>query len=115
MSKSIVYVPQRPVIKNELGEWIPKWDLSQAEQFGILQSVVSPLTRPYNSFPVIAEIKAVLCNYTDQDYLIAIGNPAILSWCVALAAWYNYGRVKMLQWNGQKNDYVCVEANLGME
>lgn len=110
-----VFIPQRPLMKNENGEWVSKWDLSSAEKYGIMVPVLSPQSKPHNPELVIAEIKSVLHDYSDIDSIIAIGNPAILSWCVALAAWYNYGKVRVLQWNGLTNDYIPIDANLGMD
>ena len=111
---SLVYLPQRPMMKDSTGAWIPKWDLSSAGEYGTIVPVLSSQAKPFNSAPIIAEIKAALENYSDDDYIIAIGNPALLSWCVAIAAWYNGGFTRMLQWSSIDKKYLVIEANLGI-
>ena len=119
MPTSRVFIPQRPLMKvfnNETDEWewVNKWDLSEAENYGTITPILSSQARPFTPEPIIAEIKAALHDYGDSDYLIAIGNPALLAWCVAIAAYFNDGFVNMLQWNSIDRTYVSIEADLGM-
>lgn len=107
-----VYVVQRATYRqgNVLKD---KYDLSPAETFGPLVELLEPNTKPFNTEPIIDQLYEKLDSFSDDDFLICIGNPILLSLAVSVAVDINDGRVKLLQWNGHKKTYVPVDADLG--
>jgi hypothetical protein len=91
---------------------VPKFDLGPAQEFGELVFLLSPSAAPFNSPPIVEELSGKLAGYTDDDYLLLVGNPCLIGMVVALAADANDGRVKMLQWSGRDQRYRVVEAEM---
>lgn len=110
---STVYVVQNQQhLNNRSGSLEPKFDMSSASKFGTMVDLLSPTARPFSPGHVIGVLKQKLCHFSDDDFLLLIGNPCLIGFAVAIAADYNDGRVKVLQWNGQKREYVAIEADL---
>jgi N-acetyl-beta-hexosaminidase len=53
-----------------------------------------------------------LRDFSDDDYLLLIGNPVFIGWATAIAAAYNEGRVNLLMWSGKEKGYREVKAIL---
>ncbi len=75
--------------------------------------LLSPNAKPFRLDPIVDELWTKLETFCDDDYIICIGNPILLSVTVAIAADVNGGRVHMLQWHGRRKEYIPVQADLG--
>jgi len=89
---------------------VPRYDLSPAEQYGELVFLLSPISTPSKSEKAITELRKKLRNFSDDDYLLLIGNPCFIGFSCAIAADINEGRVSMLQYNGSQGKYYVVNA-----
>lgn len=109
-----VYVPQEALRKNEQNILVPKFNLNPAREFGIVTYLLTPSANPLieDPSPIIRELRKNLEHFTDDDFILAIGNPMLIGWAVALAADANNGKVSMLQWNGGDRKYMRVNARL---
>lgn len=96
----------------EKKDLVPKFDLSTAEEYGKLEFLLSPSAAPFNSEPIIAELKEKLKTYSDNDYLLLIGNPALIGFVVAIASQINNGNVKLLQYSGKDRRYILIHGLL---
>ena len=92
---------------------MPKYDLSPAEQYGEIVELLSPTAKPFNPAPLVEELYIKLEKFGNDDFIICIGNPILLSMAVAVAADINDGKVRLLQWHGHRNEYVPVDVDLG--
>ena len=104
MSK--VYIIQNSYTRDVLGGPLrPKYDLRGVNEFGqpieILHGQLSPLA----TIPAMSELRHALRNYSDDDFLLAIGAGAFLIAAGAVAAMNNNGRVHVLYWNGDAQKY----------
>lgn len=93
----------------EQREFVPKYDVGSAKQYGDLHEVLSPTASPFKPALVLPDIRAALSDFSDDDYLLLIGNPVLIGMSVAIAAAANKGRVKLLQWSGKESKYICVQ------
>lgn len=106
------------VVQNHLrydpdqGELVPRYNISSAERFGKLRFILNPRCNTQRPEEVVAKMDLILAGYTDEDYLLPIGNPALIGWAVALAAAHNEGRVRMLVWSGKDRNYAEVSCLL---
>jgi len=110
-----VYVVQNPMRYDpEQGCVVPRYDLAPAERFGKLRVLFEERTslRPEEAKRAIAKMNLVLESFTDDDYLLLIGNPALIGYATTLAAVHNGGKVRMLVWSGRDKDYGVVESRL---
>lgn len=89
----------------------PKFNLDPAKQYGELVFLLSPMNVPSNPKAAIGKLRKKLSNFSDQDHLLLIGSPCFIGWSVAIAADINDGRVKVLQWNGERKEYFSISAD----
>lgn len=91
----------------------PKFDLRKARKFGELVDLLSPTARPFNPDHCIGVLREKLADYHVNDYLLLIGNPALIGFAVSVAAELSpTGRVRLLQWDGKRKEYIPIEAQL---
>lgn len=106
-----VFIVQNQHHKKD-GKLVPKFNFTTAEDFGKIEYLLSPTARPFSSVHVVAELNRKLAKFSDEDYLLLIGNPALIGFAVAIAAQWNQGRVKVLQWDGVRREYISIVARL---
>ena len=51
-------------------------------------------------------------NFSDDDYLLLVGDPSIIGACCAIASRYNNGRYKVLKWDRLERRYFPIEFNI---
>jgi hypothetical protein len=106
-----VFIIQNPsAVDHTLGLMKPKYDFTPAEKFGDLVYLLSPVAVPNRPQEVIEQLQEKLSNFSDKDHLLLVGNPCFIGWSCSVAAGFNNGRVKMLQWNGRRKRYYEVMA-----
>lgn len=93
----------------QLGQLVPKYDLTTAHDFGEVEYLLSPSAAPFHPAGVLQELHTKLEDFCDADYLLLIGNPVLIGLAMAVAADRNDGRVKVLQWNGRERRYIPVK------
>jgi hypothetical protein len=105
----ITQVPHR--LNRETGELEPL-DMSAAREWGDPRVILTPGANPFTSMPAIVDdLHASLKDIGDQDYLILVGNPAIMGVAACIAAQYLKGKLRVLQWSGKAQRYNLIEAN----
>lgn len=111
MSRPRVFVVQNQHRWDEVGkELVPKFNLLPAEEYGELVYLLGPSAAPWQPRPAVLEMREELESFTDEDYLLLIGNPVLIGMAFALAAHYNGGCVKVLQWSGKDRRYIAVDV-----
>lgn len=100
-----VFIAQRPSFKATDGSWASKYDLSPAERFGEIVEVLKPGTIISLQDSVTSIMKA-LREFTDDDFVLPIGDPAASGLVTTAALFYNRGHVKILRWNRHASKYV---------
>ncbi len=108
-----VYVVQNQHSKNRVtGKMEQRFDLTPAEDYGELEFLLEPTDIPFQSVQVIDKLHTKLADFTEEDYLLLIGNPCLIGWSVAIAAQFSGGRVKLLQWHTQSRSYILVDGRV---
>lgn len=106
-----VYVVQEP-IKWVNGRPRSSMDLTPALEFGQIEYLLDSCISPLNSSLVINTLHENLQNFTENDFLLAVGNPTFIGWATAIAADYAEGVVQMLQWDGKTRKYMVTKGEL---
>lgn len=108
-----VYVVQHHLRYDpEKGELSPRYDLTPAEAFGKLRFILDAKTTLQRPELVVAKMDLILKSFTDNDYLLPIGNPVMIGWAMALAAAHNEGRVAVLVWSNRDQRYSVTKSCL---
>lgn len=125
MTKSIgrVFITQNVLMRNrQSGEMEAKFDLSKAEKYGELYPLLLPGQDMISTVPVVRTLREKLWDFTDDDYLLLLGDPALIAAAAAIAAERNDGRFKILKfdrgWDPVKgrtpalDDYIPVQIDI---
>ncbi len=86
--------------------------INKAERWGEIVYLLSPSAHPFNPELVLGDLHEKLSGFSDNDHLLLIGNPGLIGMATALAAYYNEGRVKLLQWSGRHSEYTEIQAKI---
>lgn len=111
MSGRVFVVQNQHRWDREREQFVPKFDLTPAEEFGQLTYLLSPTAAPFNPAPVVEELHTKLEAFDDDDLLLLVGNPVLIGLSVAVAADMNDGRVRLLQWSGKDQRYLEIKVD----
>ena len=97
-----VYIPQ-----------VMDYNVRSAEKFGELK-VMLPDNKQMilASGPLTFKLKQELKEFSDDDYLLLIGDPAIIAIAGAVASEINLGKFKVLRWDRNESRYYDIEIDL---
>ncbi len=87
-------------------------DMSSAAQFGELVYLLPNEASPFEPDKWIPVLHEGLIDITSDDYLLLVGNPALIAWAAGIATDYADGMLRLLQWNRDKRCYEVVAAPL---
>ena len=97
-----VYIPQ-----------VMDYNVRSAEKFGDLKIMLPDRKQMIlASGPLTFELQKHLKDFNDNDYLLLIGDPAIIGVCCAIAADINNGKFKVLKWDRIDKRYYDLEIDL---
>jgi len=91
----------------------PKINIIGATQFGNLK-VLLPENSQIILSPtyVITTLRQKLKDYTNKDYLLLTGDPAIIGVACSIVSDITNGKYNLLKWDKQERRYYPVEINL---
>lgn len=110
---SRVFIPQEPFRKDrDSGRMVSVMNFNRARKYG--EPVVICPTGPtaLNTAPAVWQLKDALRDFSDNDYLICVGNPTLMCFAAVIACGNNRGRAKFLMWDRELGDYILVNFNL---
>ena len=97
-----VFVPQ-----------VMDYNVRSAEKFGDLKIMLPDRKQMIlASGPLTFELQKHLKDFNDNDYLLLIGDPAIIGLCCAIASDFNNGKFKVLKWDRNDKRYYDLEIDL---
>ena len=88
-------------------------NIRSAEKFGDLK-VLLPDNKQIvlSAGPVAHKLRKELSTFCDDDYLLLIGDPAIIAIAGAVVSEANRGRFKVLKWDRNESQYYDIEIDL---
>lgn len=88
-------------------------DLASATKYGELVVILKQAKdQTFAPQPVLRFMKQGLKDFTDEDFLLLVGDPIAMALAVNAAAQANNGRVKLLKWSKKHECYYPVEVDL---
>jgi len=97
-----VYIPQ-----------VMDYNVRSAEKFGDLKIMLPDRKQMILACgPLTFELQKHLKDFNDNDYLLLIGDPAIIGLCCAIASDFNNGKFKVLKWDRNDKRYYDLEIDL---
>ena len=92
---------------------MPRINVNKALHFGNIEFLFSERAQlVYSSGALVRELRKKLEKFNDEDYLLLLGDPAIIATTSAVVADVNHGKFKMLKWDRESGRYYPLEVNL---
>lgn len=111
MSK--VYAPQVPSKYDPATKlWVPSINLEPASSFGEIVVMLPPNANRLHINPLIAALREQMKDYTEEDYVVAVGDPSLIAAVSCIAVRKTGGLLRILKWDRQTSSYIPVEANV---
>lgn len=116
---SRVFVVQEPFRKVQ-GQVVPRIPLHTLEEFGTvtylcswseLQHDSNDDMTPARAAELYHKIRRKLCDYSNDDFLVLLGNPALGAMATMIAAECNNGRVSILDWIRDASAYRIIDID----
>tara|TARA_R100000781_G_scaffold84721_1_gene52171 strand:+ start:268 stop:603 length:336 start_codon:yes stop_codon:yes gene_type:complete len=90
----------------------PGKNLVPAQKYGELELLLPARTNlMLSTGPEVQKLKRKLNSFSDEDYLLLIGDPAAIGLCCAIAASAS-GRFSVLKWDRQEMTYYPVTFDI---
>lgn len=116
MSRSRAFVVQEPM-KMEAGVRVPRINLGTLKPYGEVVFLFQWSDfKEEDSFAdtddIVRDLREKLESFTDDDYIVPLGNPAMIGLAIAIAADCNHGRVRVLDWMRERGRYRIIHMDL---
>lgn len=112
MTEPRVFLVQRPCwLNRETGMWEDKLDLTPAEDFGEIHEILPPGNVSSDMASNLRDIREGMRSFSNDDFLILLGDPVAMSIAACVAMQKTDGRIKMLKWDKFKNAYDVYEVD----
>lgn len=94
-------------------EGSPKINIVGAQEFGKIEILLEEDKQiMFSPAPIIRKLKRLLRNYSDNDYILLTGDPAIIGVACAIVSDTLNGKFKLLKWDRQERQYYPIKINL---
>lgn len=108
--RPIVYAVCQPIVIVG-GEPVKNIDLSPAAEYGEIQILMPHSQSMLAPVPTVRSLKEKLRNFTDNDYILPVGDPVLIATVSMLASEQNGGRVKFLKWDKRTGKYLVIPVD----
>ena len=91
----------------------PKINILGAAEYGTFKFLLPELSQMiFSPGPLIFKLRKGLKDYTEEDYLLLTGDPAIIGVAVAIVSDITNGKFNLLKWDKQERKYYPIHINL---
>ena len=91
----------------------PKINIMGAATYGNFKFLLPELSQIiFSPGPLIYKLRQALKDFTENDYLLLTGDPAIIGVACSLASEMTNGKYKLLKLDRQERKYYPIEINL---
>jgi len=88
-------------------------NITPAMQYGEIVTILPPNAQIlFSVAPAVARIQRRLEKFSEEDYLVLIGDPSAIGIVCSVAAARNNGRFKLLKWDRREKLYVPIQVDL---
>ena len=110
MSERKVYVIQE-ISGTKAGT--PKINIMGASEYGNFIFVLPEFSQMiFSPGPLVFKLRQGLKNFTEKDYLLLTGDPAIIGVACSIVSDITNGKFNLLKWDKQERKYYPIEINL---
>ena len=91
----------------------PKINILGASEYGEFKFLLPELSQIiFSPGPLIFKLRQGLKNFSENDYLLLTGDPAIIGVACSIVSDITNGKYKLLKWDQQERKYYPIKINL---
>tara|TARA_R110000824_G_scaffold7798_2_gene35205 strand:+ start:133 stop:507 length:375 start_codon:yes stop_codon:yes gene_type:complete len=91
----------------------PKINILGAAEYGVFKFLLPELSQIiFSPGPLIFKLRKGLKDFSEKDYLLLTGDPAIIGVACSIVSDITNGKFKLLKWDKQERKYYSIEINL---
>ena len=91
----------------------PKINILGAAEYGSFKFLLPELSQIiFSPGPLIFKLRKGLKDFSEKDYLLLTGDPAIIGVACSIVSDISNGKFKLLKWDKQERKYYPIEINL---
>ena len=91
----------------------PKINIMGAAEYGTFKFLLPELSQIiFSPGPLIFKLRKGLQNYSQQDFLLLTGDPAIIGVACSIVSDLTNGKYQLLKWDKQERKYYPIQINL---
>jgi hypothetical protein len=110
-NRARVFIPQVPSrFDHDNNMWMPSVDITTASKYGKVITMLPPEANRLDTVPLYESLRKRMKDFTEKDYIVALGDPTIFAIVACLAAKQCNGHLRMLKWDRQSAGYITVEV-----
>ena len=108
-----VFAPQLPSrYDSSIQCWVPTVNLDPAKVFGDIEILLPPEASRMPVEDLYSILEPMLSDITKNDWLLAVGDPVVMSIVVAIATDKLDGLLRVLRWDKRTRHYESIELQL---
>ena len=109
---SNVYIIQEPTRRDASGGFLPVMDFRKVLEYGDPVVLLPNGRVGFTPGPTIDTLRDKLRGFTDDDYIVSVGDPTAIFATAMIASDINNGKCKMLKWDKEARRYICVQLDI---
>jgi len=91
----------------------PKINILGAAEYGTFKFLLPELSQMiFSPGPLIFKLRKSLKDYTNEDFLLLTGDPAIIGVACSIVSDITSGKFNLLKWDKQERKYYPIHINL---
>tara|TARA_R110000824_G_scaffold106188_6_gene250897 strand:- start:7139 stop:7459 length:321 start_codon:yes stop_codon:yes gene_type:complete len=90
----------------------PGQNIVSATRYGKIDYLLPRGQITFSTYPTLKRLKRKLKEFSDDDYLLLIGDPAAIGMATVVAAEYNRGKLQFLKWDRQEKQYYPIKFDI---
>jgi hypothetical protein len=113
MSRVKVYIIQEPTKRDHAtGATIPIMDFRKVVAYGDPVVCLPSGRVSLAPAPTVDALREKLRHFTDNDYIVSVGDPSAIFAAAMVASDVNNGRCKLLKWDKEAKQYISVQMDI---
>ena len=108
---SRVFVSHEPH-RIEAGQVKSLFDLTPAAEYGDIEGVMPAGSSLLSTVPMVRTMRDRLANFSDDDYLLPVGDPSAIMAAGGIASEMKNGRGKILRWDRATRRYIVIQFDV---
>ena len=94
------------------GDMVPVMDFRKVLEYGDPVILLPNGRVGFSPGPTIDSLRDKLRDYSDNDYLVSVGDPTAIFAAAMVVGDINNGRCNILKWDKDSKQYICVQMDI---